>query len=119
MALSRVKNWIAGEVLTASDLNTEFSSILNNPVTLISPLTAAVDFDGFTLTLDAAAVTTVVSSASVSWNFTSGEKTGTPATTGSVLNFSAQTFTDNATAGSGTAAAWVGAAIARDRKSVV
>ena len=113
MALSRVKNWIAGEVLTASDLNTEFSSILNNPVTLISPLTAAVDFDGFTLTLDAAAVTTVVSSASVSWNFTSGAKTGTPATTGSVLNFSAQTFTDNATAGSGTAAAWVGAAIAR------
>lgn len=27
---SRIKNWIAGEVLTASDLNAEFDNILNN-----------------------------------------------------------------------------------------
>src|SRR3990167_208284 len=30
MPLSRVKNWIAGEVLTASDLNAEFSNIIDN-----------------------------------------------------------------------------------------
>lgn len=113
MALSRVKVWIAGEVLTASDLNTEFNSILQNPVSLISPLTGALDLDGNSVTLDAAGVTSFVSSASVSWNFTSGAKTGTPATTGSISNWSAQTFTDSNTAGSGTAAAWVGHAFQR------
>jgi len=113
MALSRVKTWIAGEVLSASDLNSEFNSILNNALSLISPLTGAVDFDGNTITLDAAAATQVVSSAAVSWNFTSGAKTGTPATTGSVANYSAQTFTDNATVGSGTAAAYTAFAIQR------
>src|SRR3990167_9380726 len=30
MALSRVKNWIAGEVLTASDLNAEFNNVIDN-----------------------------------------------------------------------------------------
>ena len=70
-------------------------------------MTGAFDFDGVTITLDAAAATQVVSSAAVSWNFTSGAKTGTPGTTGSVERFSAQTFTDNNTAGSGTAAAHV------------
>lgn len=107
MALSRVKTWSAGEVLTASDLNSEFNSILNNPITLWSPAGAAVDFDGQILTLDAAAATTLNSSAAVSFNIVSGAKTGTPATTGSIANWSAQTFTDNATAGSGTAAAYV------------
>ena len=113
MSLSRVKTWIAAEVLTASDLNSEFNNILNNPVSLISPLTGAVDLDGQTLTLDAAGATQVNSTTAVSWNFTSGAKTGTPATTGSIANYSAQTFTDSATAGSGTAAAWVGYAIQR------
>ena len=113
MSLSRVKTWVAGEVLTASDLNAEFNNILTNPVSLISPLTAALDFDGYTLTLDAAGVTQVQSTAAVSWNFTSGAKAGTPATTGSIANWSAQTFTDSATAGSGTAAAWTGFAIQR------
>lgn len=112
MALSRVKNWVEEE-LTFADLNTEFSNILNNAISLISPLTGALDVDGQTITWDAAAVTTVVSSAAVSWNFTSGAKTGTPATTGSIANWSAQTFTDNNTAGSGTAAAWTGFAIQR------
>ena len=47
MALSRVKTWSSGEILTASDLNSEFNNILNNALTLISPLTANLDFDGF------------------------------------------------------------------------
>src|SRR3990167_11390415 len=113
MSLSRIKNWIANEDLDASDLNAEFNNILNNPVSLISPLTAAFDLDGFTITLDAAAATTFVSSASVSWDFTSGSKSGTPATTGSIANWSAQTFTDSATAGSGTATAYVAHALQR------
>jgi len=107
LALSRIKTWIAGEVLTASDLNAEYNNLLNNALTLISPLTGPLDIDGQTLTLDAAAATQVVSSAAVSWNFTSGAKTGTPGTGGSVERFSAQTFTDSATAGSGTATAAV------------
>ena len=107
MALAALKTFIAGEVLTASDLNALNTNILNNALSLVSPVTGAFDFDGQTITLDAAAATQVVSSAAVSWNFTSGAKTGTPATTGSVERFSAQTFTDNATAGSGTATAHV------------
>lgn len=47
MAISRVKTWIAGEVLTASDLNGEFNNIINNALSLISPLTANLDFDNF------------------------------------------------------------------------
>lgn len=113
MALARVKTWAPGEVLTATDLNTEFSNILNNPTSLISPFTGGLDFDGFTLTLDAAAATTVNSSSSVSWNFISGAKAGTPATTGTIANWSAQTFTDSATAGAGTAASYVAHAIQR------
>ena len=52
MALSRVKTWAAGEVLTATDLNAEFNSILNNPVDLFSPAAKAVDMDGNELILD-------------------------------------------------------------------
>ena len=107
MALSRVKTWASGEVLTASDLNGEFNNILNNGTSLVSPFTAAVDFDGNTITLDAAGNTTVVSSTSVSWNFTSGVKSGSPVTTGSTGAWAGQTYTDSATAGSGTATAHV------------
>ena len=50
MALARVHVWIAGEVLTASDLNNEFNSILNNPTALITPLTANLALGAFSLT---------------------------------------------------------------------
>ena len=46
MAISRVKTWIAGDVLTASDLNAEFNNLLNNALALISPLTADLNFNG-------------------------------------------------------------------------
>ena len=107
MSLARVKTWIAGEVLTATDLNAEFQNILDNAVSLLSPVSGAFDFDGNTITLDAAGATQLVSSTAVSLNITSGAKTGTPGTSGSVQRFSAQTFTDNNTAGSGTATAAV------------
>lgn len=46
MALSRVKTWISGEVLTASDLNNEFNNLLNNALSLVSPLTGDLNFNG-------------------------------------------------------------------------
>lgn len=67
MALSRVKNWSTGESLTASDLNGEFNNILNNPISLISPVTANVDMDGYTL-IDPVHKNTVVT-------FTDGDTT--------------------------------------------
>lgn len=113
MALARVKTWSAGEVLTASDLNTEVNNILNNALTLISPLTGALDLDGFALTVDAAAVTTLQSTAAVALSYITGSKAGTPGSTGSMANFSAHTFTDSATAGAGTATSYTGFSIQR------
>jgi hypothetical protein len=52
LALARVKTWIAGEVLTASDLNAEYNNILTNARSLISPLTGVLDMDGFELIMD-------------------------------------------------------------------
>lgn len=46
MAISRVTTWIAGQVLTASALNGEFNNIIDNALSLISPLTADLDFNG-------------------------------------------------------------------------
>lgn len=45
MALARVHSWIGGEILTATDLNAEFNSILNNALSLISPLTGTLNFN--------------------------------------------------------------------------
>lgn len=71
MALARVHTWIAGEVLTASDLNAEFNNILNNSTALISPLTANLAFGGFSLTgLGAGSASTP------SLSFTSDANTG-------------------------------------------
>jgi len=43
MALARVKVWVNGEVLTAPDLNGEFNNLLNNALSLVSPLTGTLD----------------------------------------------------------------------------
>ncbi len=45
MAISRVKVWVANEVLTASDQNAEFNNILNNALSLVSPLTGNLNFN--------------------------------------------------------------------------
>lgn len=47
MALARIKTWVSGEVLLASDLNSEFNNLLNNSLTLISPLTSSLNAGGF------------------------------------------------------------------------
>ena len=112
MALARVKVWIA-ETLTAADLNAEVNNILNNALSLISPLTGSLDWDGFAHTLDAAAVTTAQSTAAIGWTFSPGAKSGTPGTTGGIQNWAASTWTDNNTAASGTAASWTGHSLQR------
>lgn len=57
MSLSRVKNWIAGEVLTASDLNTEYNNILNNPGSLICPIGFNLTFTDATYDIGASGAT--------------------------------------------------------------
>lgn len=59
MALSRVKTWAPAEILSASDLNAEFNNILSNAITLISPLTGALDLDGNEFILDSDADTSI------------------------------------------------------------
>lgn len=50
MAISRIKNWVAAEILTAADLNAEVNNILNNALSLVSPWTANMAAGGFRLT---------------------------------------------------------------------
>ena len=113
MALSRVTVWSSGDTLTAAALNAEFQNIIDNASSLISPLGGALDWDGFAHTLDAAGVTTAQSTSSIGWSFTPGSKSGTPSTTGGISNWAASTWTDSATAGSGTATAWAAHAFQR------
>lgn len=49
MALARVTTWSSGQVLTASALNGEFDSILNNALSLVFPLTGNADLNGYSL----------------------------------------------------------------------
>lgn len=56
MAISRVKNWVA-EILTFTDLNAEFNNVLNNALSLISPLTANLAAGSFKITGLAAGTT--------------------------------------------------------------
>lgn len=53
MSVSAKKTWVAGEILTASDLNAEFLNIYGNGETLGWPATVSKDFAGQQLTLDA------------------------------------------------------------------
>src|SRR3990167_8633648 len=100
MALARTKVWIA-EVLTFADLNAEFDAILNNPVSLISPLTAAVDMNGFELILDADADTSVTSDTDDRIDFRIGGADGmflglASGNTGAFLHVDAGAFTATA-----------------------
>lgn len=61
MAIAAYKTWIAGEVLTAADLNASFSQIIDNATALVSPFTGQVDLNGNELVLDADADTSVTS----------------------------------------------------------
>ena len=50
MAISRITTWISGQVLTASALNGDFNNIIDNALSLISPLTANLAAGGFSIT---------------------------------------------------------------------
>lgn len=50
MALGRVKVWAVLEDLNAADLNAEYNNILNNALSLISPLTGILDAGSFQIT---------------------------------------------------------------------
>jgi hypothetical protein len=50
MTLARLKSWVSLEALNAADLNAEFNNILNNSLSLISPLTGNLNVDGNNLT---------------------------------------------------------------------
>lgn len=52
MSVLPLKTWLAGEILTAADLNAEFLNILNNGQLVGFPRTQSADFDGQTLVLD-------------------------------------------------------------------
>lgn len=62
MAVPRSHTWIAGEVLLASDLNSEFNSILTNGTSVAFPATAAVSMGGFAFNFDAANTMALVAS---------------------------------------------------------
>ena len=110
MAITQVYNAVPNDTITAARWNNEFGNIYNNGTALAFPLTAAVSFAGYTVTLDASGATTISSSASQALNFTPGAKSGTPNTTGKNINVVASTFTDTNTAGSGTAASYASVA---------
>ena len=113
MALSQVYSAVAGHTITADRWNNEFGNIYNNGTDVAFPLTKAVSFAGYTITWDAASVPTIASSSSQAWQMTPGAKSGTPSTTGGLMNVVASTYTDNNTSGSGTATAWAAHAIQR------
>lgn len=64
MAISRAHTWAAGEVLLASDLNSEFNNIINNGADLVSPFTKAISMGGFALNFDAANTISMVAGTS-------------------------------------------------------
>jgi len=72
MALSALKTWIGGEVLTASDQNSEFSNIYSNGEDLAWPATKAKDFDGNELILDADGDTSITADTDDQMDFKCG-----------------------------------------------
>ena len=113
MAIARITTWSSGQTLTASALNAEFNNILNNGVDLWSPASKSTSFGGYALVLDAAGVSNVQSPGTAGFLFTPGAKTGTPGSTGGTVNIAAHTYTDSATAASGTATSWTGVSVQR------
>jgi len=111
MALSQIYSAIAGDIITAARWNNEFSNLYQNGTDVAFPVTKAVSFAGFTLTLDAAGVTTLTSTASTGYAFIIGSKTGTPSASGTLGVFGNSTFTDTNTAASGTASLYTGLSV--------
>ena len=84
MAVGRVTTWISGQVLTASALNAEIDNLINNALTMISPLTANLDVGNFRL--DNLASGTVTTPAV---NFSGDTNTGIYRVTGDAMGLAA------------------------------
>lgn len=113
MAVTQVYTAVANDVITAARWNNEFGNIYNNGSDIAFPLTKAESLAGYTLTLDSAGASTLISTGAIGLNLTAGSKTGTPGSTGANLNIAASTFTDSNTAGSGTATSFAANAFQR------
>ena len=111
MALSQLYSAIPGDIITAARWNNEFGNLYNNGTDVSFPVTKNVSFAGFTLTLDASGVTTLLSPANSGFAFNVGAKSGTPGANGALGFFAASTFTDTNTAIAGTAALYSGLSI--------
>lgn len=111
MALTQIYEALAGDTITALRWNNEFGNLYDNGTDVAFPVTKAVSLAGWTLTLDSAGVSTLVSSGTQAFQLSPGTKSGTPGTNGSAFNISAQTFTDTNTAIGGTATIWNACAI--------
>lgn len=111
MALAQIYSAIAGDTITAARWNNEFGNIYSNGTSVAFPVTMAVSFAGYTLTLDAAGVTTLASPTNTGFLFTIGSKSGAPGTNGCLATFAASTFTDSSTAALGTATLYTGLSV--------
>ena len=108
MALTQIYTAVAGDTITALRWNNEYGNIYNNGTDVAFPLTKAVSFAGYTVTLDAAGNSTISSPTTTGILITPGSKSGTPSASGSMGSVASHTFTDSATAASGTAALYTG-----------
>ena len=104
MAVSQIYTAIANDTITAARWNNEFGNIYNNGTDIAFPATKATSFAGFNAAFDAAGLTIISSPGTQGFVLTPGVKSGTPnVTAAKSFDLASQTFTDNATAGSGTA----------------
>src|ERR1700675_4237839 len=113
MAITQLYTAVPNDVITAARWNNEFGNIYNNGTAIAFPVTTSVSFAGFTVTFDAAGVTTLSTSAAQGFILTPGNKAGAPNTTGKFFDLVGATFQDTNTGASGTVAAFVGAAFQR------
>ena len=70
MAVSAAKTWVAGEILTASDLNSEFSRVYTSGEDLGWPATKAKDLNGFAIQFSPDQLTTAAASSNGILDFT-------------------------------------------------
>lgn len=84
MSVAQIYTAIPNDVITAARWNNEFGNIYNNGTDIAFPLTKAVSFAGFTLTLDAAGSVTLTGAsgtATLTGNFTVTGNLGSTGTT--------------------------------------
>jgi hypothetical protein len=111
MSLAQIYSAVSGDTITSARWNNEFGNIYNNGTDIPFPLTKAVSFAGYTVTVDAVGVTTITSPANSGFLFTVGAKSGAGGANGSLATITASTFTDSSTLAVGTAALWTGVSI--------